>query len=88
VEGGVRFLNAVRTRGQATRPTLVAFLDERTDEWRILVDPDGEPTPRQLARLNRNGQLELVAPGATRPITKGEAAAAIDTARHPDRETS
>jgi hypothetical protein len=67
------------------RPTLYAFFDERTGRWSTIVDPDGEPTPRQLARLNRAGCLELVQPGAARPVTKGEAAAAIDAAL--DRET-
>jgi hypothetical protein len=80
---GGRLLQAfrARTRGQVTRPTLYAFFDERTGRWTALADADGEPTPRQLRRLNRSGQLELVSAGAAKPVTKGEAAAAIDTAR-------
>jgi hypothetical protein len=49
-------------------------------QWRELRDPDGPPTGRQLERLNRAGMLELVQPGEAQPITKGEAAAAIDDA--------
>jgi hypothetical protein len=57
---------------------LTGFVAWRSFEWRELVDPDGPATPRQLARLNRAGALELVAPGRATPITKGEAAAAIN----------
>jgi hypothetical protein len=57
------------------RPRIVGFLFG--DEWRELVEPDGEPTARQLLALNAAGCLELVWPGRAEPITKGEAAWAI-----------
>ena len=50
------------------------------DEWRVISDPDGPPTGRQLLRLNAAGMLELVDPGTAHPITKAEAAAAIEEA--------
>lgn len=49
-------------------------------DWRELKDPDGPPTLRQLARLNYLGCLELVPAGVAEPITKAQAAAAIDDA--------
>jgi hypothetical protein len=44
-------------------------------EWRVLRDPHGPATDRQLAWLERKGLLPL-----PRPITKLEAAHAIDRA--------
>jgi hypothetical protein len=58
------------------RKRLVAFLD-RQGRWRDLVEPDGPATGAQLARLNREGRLDLVEPSPAVPITKGEAAYAI-----------
>jgi hypothetical protein len=48
-------------------------------EWRTLQDPHGPPTNQQLARLNRDGLLEIrTTPG--QPLTKLDAAQAIDRA--------
>jgi hypothetical protein len=47
-------------------------------EWRELRDPTGPPTGRQLLRLNHSGALALVEPGQVEPISKGEAAYALD----------
>lgn len=60
------------------RPRLEAFLHE--GEWRMLDRPNGPPTWRQLLKLNALGCLELVEPGQTQPITKGEAAYALHLA--------
>ena len=59
-----------------TRRRQTGFLSPDGD-WRELVEPDGPPSGRQLARLNGLGMLELVDPGEARPLTKAEAAAAI-----------
>jgi hypothetical protein len=48
---------------------------------RQLKEPHGPATSAQLARLNRLGMLELVGPGEAQPLSKGEAAAAIDEER-------
>jgi hypothetical protein len=48
------------------------------DEWHELREPDAEATAHQL-RLNRDGRLEVV--NRTAPISKNEAAAAIETRR-------
>ena len=45
---------------------------------RELKEPDGPPTARQLLRLNALGALAVVEPGQLGPITKGEAAGALD----------
>jgi hypothetical protein len=50
---------------------------------RDLKDPDGPPTPRQLARLNHLGALAVIEPGQLRPITKGDAAGALDVLEEP-----
>ena len=48
-------------------------------EVRELRDPDGSPSARQLLRLNRLGALLLVeACDEVQPITKGDAAGALD----------
>jgi hypothetical protein len=55
---------------------LLAF---RVDgQWRRLRRPYGPPTPRQLARLNEAGALVVVVPGSAPPVSKGQAAYAID----------
>ena len=61
-----------------TRRRVTGFVDLRSGEWRELIDPDGPATTRQLHRLDREGRLELVGPGKATPLTKAEAAAAID----------
>jgi hypothetical protein len=66
-------------RAPVGRPRLDAFTGPDGDR-RELVDPDGPATGRQLRRLNRAGRLELVDPGRAEPLTKAEAAAAIDEA--------
>jgi hypothetical protein len=58
------------------RRTLYRFL--HGDAWRELRDPTGAPTARQLLRLNHVGALALVEPGQVDPISKGEAAYALD----------
>ena len=64
-----------------TRPSIRGFLDRRTGVWRELRDPDKPATGRQLAWLNRRGQLDVVPhPHQFEVITMGEAAAAIDDA--------
>ena len=45
---------------------------------REIADPHGKPTPRQFGALNRAGALAIVEPGQVEPITRGEAAGAID----------
>ena len=66
-----------------TRPSLI--FDPGLDGWvfetptgpRILKNPDGPPTGRQLLRLAHAGLLEIRdEPG--RPLTKLDAARAID----------
>jgi hypothetical protein len=48
-------------------------------ELRELRDPDGIPSARQLLKLNALGALLLVEPcREVRPITKGDAAGALD----------
>jgi hypothetical protein len=51
---------------------------------RELKEPDGPPTPRQLARLNYLGALAIVEPGQLGPITKGQAAGALDVLQEPE----
>lgn len=68
-----------------SRPTLDSFL--RKGERRELIEPEGPPSPRQLAYLNRLGMLELTLPGHATPITKGEAAYAIRVALGEESET-
>jgi hypothetical protein len=63
-----------------SRRSITGFVDDRAWEWRELRDPDGPPTWRQVRALFRAGALKLVEPGAAEPITKAEAAAAIDAA--------
>jgi hypothetical protein len=53
-------------------------------EVRELKDPDGPPTTRQLARLNYLGGLAIVEPGQIDPISKGQAAGALDVLEEPD----
>ena len=60
------------------RLRITHFVDGRSGEWRAIADPDAPATPQQLARLNRAGMLALVEPGSVEPLTKGEAAWAID----------
>jgi hypothetical protein len=62
------------------RPSLRRFVDPRSGIERELRDPDGPATRRQLLRLNAAGVIDLVQPGRAAPITKAEAAAAIDEA--------
>lgn len=50
------------------------------EQERFLREPDGPATARQLRWLNTQGLLAVVAPGETTPITKAEAAYAIDMA--------
>ena len=64
----------------SVRRRIEGFVHEPTFAWRELRDPDGPATPRQLARLNREGRLELVARGEAEVISKGQAAFAIDDA--------
>jgi hypothetical protein len=54
------------------------FVDPRTSDVRELRDPDGPPTGRQLQRLNQAGALVVVEPGTAEPLTKAEAAWAVD----------
>ena len=61
------------------RPSSTGFI-VGDDEWRKLREPDGAPTGRQLLWLNAAGCLDLVWPGQAQPVTKGEAAWAIDHA--------
>jgi hypothetical protein len=61
----------------STRPSIIGFR-HANGQWVDIVDPDALATWRQLFRLNAAGMLEIVAPGATKPISKGEAAAAIN----------
>jgi hypothetical protein len=71
------------------RRRITGFVDARSGEWCDLREPDGPPSARQLWRLNQLGMLELVPPGQAAPLTKGEAAAAIDDAaerKQEDRE--
>jgi hypothetical protein len=63
-----------------SRPKIAGFIDPRSFEWRELRDPDGPATWRQLRRLNREGRLELVPAGTAVPISKAEAAFALDAA--------
>jgi hypothetical protein len=66
----------------AGRPRLERFwLNGR---WNELRDPDGPPTGRQLLWLNSRGLLELRGCDGDGPVTKGEAARAIDWARDAD----
>lgn len=53
-------------------------------EWRALVNPDGPPTARQLLKLNALGCLELVPASDAQPITKAEAAYALNDAQQDD----
>jgi hypothetical protein len=63
-----------------SRPSIRGYLDKR-GVWRELRDPDKPATGRQLAWLNRRGQLDVVPhPHQFEAITMGEAAAAIDDA--------
>jgi hypothetical protein len=67
-----------------SRPRRTGFWQEGVDgvvEWRKLTNPDGAPTGRQLLKLNALGMLELVNPDNAKPLTKAEAAAAIDWLR-------
>jgi hypothetical protein len=50
------------------------------DGRRELVNPDGPPTGRQLEKLNKIGCLAVVEVGQVEPITKAQAAYAIDVA--------
>jgi len=50
----------------------------QSGEVRELIEPDSQPTGRQLMKLNYLGALALVEPGQVEPIQKGSAAAAID----------
>ena len=50
---------------------------------RALKEPDGPPTLRQLARLNYLGALVIVEPGQVAPITKAQAAGALDVLEEP-----
>lgn len=50
---------------------------------RELKEPDGPPTLRQLARLNYHGALAIIEPGQLRPITKAQAAGALDELEEP-----
>lgn len=52
---------------------------------RELIEPAGQPTGRQLLKLNRLGGLALVEPGQVEPIQKGTAAAAIDVLTRRER---
>ena len=61
------------------RRRIFGFVDEG-GEYRELRDPLGAATGAQLARLNRLGMLDLVAPGRA-ALRKSEAAAAIDDTR-------
>jgi hypothetical protein len=63
-----------------TRPTITEFV-AADGTVRQLKEPHGPATSAQLARLNRPGMLGLVRPGEAQPLTKGEAAAAIDEER-------
>ena len=45
---------------------------------RVLNEPEGPATGRQLRRLNELGVLAVVEPGQVEPLTKGAAAYAID----------
>jgi hypothetical protein len=58
------------------RPSVAGFWSNGT--WCELREPDGPPTGRQLLKLNRLGLLELAELPVDHPITKGEAAHAID----------
>ena len=69
-----------------SRRRITGFVDPLSGEWRELVEPDGPPTWRQLLRLNALGLLELIPPGQGAPLTKAEAAAAIDDAETADEE--
>ena len=48
--------------------------------WRGLFEPDGQPTGRQLLKFNALGLVDLTEHRVDHPITKGEAAYAIDEA--------
>jgi hypothetical protein len=50
------------------------------EQERVLREPDGPPTGRQLLWLNHHGLLAVIAPDEATPITKAEAAYAIDQA--------
>jgi hypothetical protein len=50
------------------------------EQERVLREPNGPPTGRQLLWLNRHGLLVVVAAGEVEPITKAEAAYAINKA--------
>lgn len=57
-----------------------AWLFEGADGWRVLRNPDGPPTARQLAALARAGLLALRdMPGP--PLSKLDATKALDAAR-------
>jgi hypothetical protein len=66
------------------RPTRTGFW--RNGDWRDLHDPEGETSGAQLRWLNRLGMLELVSNGQAEPLTKGEAAYAIDEGGRGSRE--
>lgn len=73
-----------------TRPVNAVVLDRVLifvvgEQVRVLREPDGSPTARQLLWLNLHGLLAVVAPGEAKPITKAEAAYAINVAgEHPE----
>jgi hypothetical protein len=48
-------------------------------QTRKLLNPGGPPTGRQLLRLNSLGALAVIEPGRVPPLTKGQAAGALDT---------
>ena len=58
--------------------TLATFIDRRSGQVRELEEPDGLATHRQLHLLNRRGLLIVIEHGQATPLTKGEAAYAID----------
>lgn len=63
------------------RRSIVAFVAE-DGTVRDLREPHLPATPKQLARLNHEGLLELRDERGV-PISKGEAAFAIDTVKRP-----
>ena len=50
----------------------------QSGDVRELIEPAGLATHRQLHLLNRRGLLAVVEPGQAVPLTKAEAAYAID----------
>ena len=67
-----------------SRRRITRFIHPQTGEWCELRDPDGPATGRQLMKLNHAGALVVVEPGQSTPLSKGEAAAVIDSVARDD----